>query len=555
MRILASYLIFLLFASPANAGFFDDLLGKAKRAADEVVGDSVDNIMGESPKGKQQQPSQEQPDNATTVESKKETTTKPPTHDKALVKSIQQNLKEQGYKVGVVDGLYGVGTKKAIQAYQLDHGLKRDGLASHTLLTRLQQTQGNSSMTQTAASTDAGLLEPTIAALQLAAVHYRPETLDKESNLKRVLLRVHPEYNNVVGNEFKWQKQKDQLKSQLLEEAKNVSLRFEVMPWREDSVARARPLELQKYDFDKSAFFVQFATGNFRSVLIKMLIPGDSSLPAQYPQQINWIAVNSDKAEQISDYFGKKQRKLYPGYRFKVIGTDISSSIPVPIIEFEGDQLDLYAMESIPQGNMMKTEFKLMARAAIPVDKAVAAAESKKVTFDSHKASDTDVIKNASIDGVSLGMDVDKAVHSLQSRGIKMNGASKYSKLTGVTIEGSGKTADGKGWLKVMIRQMDGKVYQYQKSVGYLLDRLPLTDGTRVEDLKKRYQDEFILRFADSRYSYTDPYGKVDFDDETQPPYNRKVTSPHITSNVAAGNGRFSATMDMHWKNLVGANW
>ncbi len=563
MRFLSLYIAILLFTSPVYAGFLDDLVDKAKQTADEVVGDSFGNIIGGSSSDKQSQtPKDAESDAAVTSESKvhssqsptKQTQSAMQVQDKTLVKSIQQQLKEQGYPVGVVDGLYGAGTKKAIAAYQEDQGITVDGLPSQTLLNRLQETQSQESGIPSAITNDE-LPEPTIAGLQLAAVHFRPKVLDNETLFKDVLLSVHPEFKQVVSNEFKWHKQKGELKERLLREAKNTPLRFDAIPWRESSVSKARPVELKKYDFEKSAYFVRFATGNFRTVLLKMLIPGDSSLPAKYPDQVVWLPMNPDTAEQISNYFDNKQRRLFLRYRFKVVGTDISSSRPVPVIEFENNQLEFYAMKLIPQGNQMKTEYKLMAKASILVDDAVKVVDAKRETFDNPKASDAGVIKNADIDGVKLGMEINQALHNLQSQGIKMGAPGPSSKLTGVTIKGDGKTADGMGWVKVMIRQIDGRVYQYEKTVGYLLKRLPLGDGTDVDDLEKRYKDAFISKFSNSRYSYSSPYGNIDFDDETQPPYNKKVTSPHITARVSAENGRFTANINMHWKKLVGANW
>ena len=45
------------------------------------------------------------------------------------VYDIQQALKDLGYPVGEVDGLYGQLTRAAVSAFQDDSGLYRDGIA------------------------------------------------------------------------------------------------------------------------------------------------------------------------------------------------------------------------------------------------------------------------------------------------------------------------------------------------------------------------------------------------------------------------------------------
>ena len=56
-----------------------------------------------------------------------------------LVLEIQQALATTGYYRGVVDGLYGPQTKKAISDYQRSEGLSVTGEASEDLLSHLKK--------------------------------------------------------------------------------------------------------------------------------------------------------------------------------------------------------------------------------------------------------------------------------------------------------------------------------------------------------------------------------------------------------------------------------
>ena len=47
----------------------------------------------------------------------------------AAVKTLQTELKNQGYYSGKIDGIYGKGTVSAVKAFQKKNGLKPDGIA------------------------------------------------------------------------------------------------------------------------------------------------------------------------------------------------------------------------------------------------------------------------------------------------------------------------------------------------------------------------------------------------------------------------------------------
>ena len=480
LPIVLATVLLLIAGTSVNAGFWDNVVNKAKQAAEGVVNDSIDEAS-ENTSVEKSQPSQQQSASTT-----------------------QPSPSELGFE-----------------------------------------------------KTDAGqnLPEPTPGASMLAAVHFQPYLLDDESTLKRVLLTVHPEMQSVVSNEFQWHKRKEELKNQMLEEAKAAQLAFELQPWRDSSTTRERAVELFKYDFERQAFQVRFATGTTRQVITKMLLPGGGEPAPKYPQVITLFPVETGKAEQIDNYFGNKQRRVYLHYRLKVMGSLIDASRPTPVIEFENDKFDLYALESTPQGNQMHTEYKYLATVVIPTTDSPAATPAVQKTVEDGSAGPTDTIKNLELDGVRLGMPIDVALKQLAEHGFAMEQPSQPSKLTGITINGRKNTADGAGWIKIMIRHVNGIVYQYDKNVDYLLDRLP--EGTSVSDLRQKYHDEFVGKVSGARYSYTEPNGRMHFDDSSPPPYNRKISSPHarVILSEATKAGRFHAGIDIEWKQPVGVDW
>lgn len=62
------------------------------------------------------------------------------------VKKLQQALKDKGYEINNVDGIFGNETKKAVMAFQKDNNLKVDGIAGTETLSALgMNTQTNNS--------------------------------------------------------------------------------------------------------------------------------------------------------------------------------------------------------------------------------------------------------------------------------------------------------------------------------------------------------------------------------------------------------------------------
>ena len=361
--------------------------------------------------------------------------------------------------------------------------------------------------------------------------------------------------------QFKWHKQKEDLKQKLIKEAETAALSFEVQPWQDSSMSKSRSLELVKYDFDRQAFRVRFSVGTFTP---KMLVSARAEPAPKYAPQIDWVPIDPDTAEKIADYFGNTKRQVYLHYRFRVVGALVETARPVPVVEFENDQYALYARESTVQGNKMHQEFKHLATARLPLTDTPVFKPIAEKPPSKNAAAATDVVKNAEVDGITLGMAIQTALARLAEHGFEMYpvAGKKPSPMSGVTIEGKGVTADGAGWIKVFVYHMDGVVYRYQKTATYFLDRLP--QGLTDSDLRNTYHDRFTGIFNGARYQYTDQKKHMHFDDSSPPPYNRKITSPHATVYLSEASGRsgkkykyvrWNARIILDWKGLVGASW
>ena len=438
--------------------------------------------------------------------------------------------------------------------------LTRDSAVSPAQSTQSKQSdQGTQTSTaakqqNTEAAPASGLPEPTIGSMMLAAVHFRPNLLDNESTFKRVLLAVHPDKRPILSNEFQWRKQKDELKQQLLDEARSARLNFEMRPWRETSVTADRPIELHKYDFDRQAYRVGFATGTVNHFGI--MIPGRSAPEPRYGE-LGWFAMPPERAEQIANRFGNTKRILYLGYSFQVTGALIETDQPIPVIALADDQFDLYQRHIQQQGNTMVPRYEHLGTVKAPLADPPQQVPIARQSPDPDAPQTSKVVRNAEIDGVKLGMSIGQALTALEQHGYEMETPGQPSTITGVTVEGRRTTADGTGWVNIMLRQIDGKVYQIKKDIGYLIERLP--EGLTTATLHEQYQQELTAPFAGARYEYAQNNRAVRFDDMSPPPYNKRITSPHAQVRVAppvqSHSGRWTAGVDLNWKDLVGADW
>ena len=215
-------------------------------------------------------------------------------------------------------------------------------------------------------SAEASLPEPSPAAFMLAAVHFRPQLLDDGDMLQRVLLTVHPGLQSVVSDADQWRKRKDELKEQLLTEAASPQLSFEIQPWRESSMSQSLPVELVKYDFGRKAYLVKFPRDEAFRVTPARLISQNGEPAAKYLDAIIWFYMDPVTGEQISRYFGQKKRIVYLHYWLHAVGMRSDNSDPTPVVEFESDRLELFALFSKPQDNQLHPGFKYLTRVMVP---------------------------------------------------------------------------------------------------------------------------------------------------------------------------------------------
>jgi hypothetical protein len=544
MRTYLAVAVLSFSCGNANAGFFDDMVNEAKQATGQIIVNTMDSVIN-GQQHQEQQPQQPQPAQASQPAAKSYQA-QAPAYDKQLVRDIQTALNEHGYNTGKPDGLYGKGTRKAISAYQKDKGLAVDGKPSATLLASLQQAPKASADAGKPMAPGSNLPEPTLPAMKLAAVHYRPDTLDSDNTLRYILVTAHREYATVVTNEFQWRKRKSEFKQQMLAESAAATLEFEAQPWHESSISKLTPYEFKTYDFDKQAFRTWIYPQN--------LIPGGASLP-RYPHTIGSLPLSMDKAEAISNYFGNKKRQVFARYRFKVVGADTSSGRPEPIVEFDGDRVEFYAREIKPQGNTAKTTFKHLVTVTLPVVGAkVAAAPVKPATPAPVSAGKGGAVRSAELGGVRLGMPIAEALDNMRKHGIEVAAPLDGGKSGSGNIKGQSTTPDGAGWIKYAGVYKDGVVYQFQETVGYLGERLPLGDGTTAEQIEQHYRDEFNGKFSGAPYTSKDYAGRQHYDDESRAEFSGLTRTPHAYVLVGhSRGGRISAMAYMEWKKVANA--
>lgn len=362
-QLLATIIILIGTANSVHADLFGDMVNKAKN----TLGRGIENVMGDKEKNTDSQEST--PQNA-------DSTAPVKTYDTIQVKAIQEKLNSLGYNAGPVDGQMGSATHNAIKAFERDQGLPVTGEPSATLLSHIKA--ANLKAGTTTAPRDGSLPEPDVAAMSLAAVHFHPEFLEDEHNLKNILLQVHPELGRDVANEFKWRKHKDEYKQMMLEKAKNAQLEFEILPWRERSIAKSRRIQLVEYDFDRQAFVARFSVGVAKQITPKMFMAGTGEPDPKYAQQISYIPMPEDDAEKVSDYFGNKDRHVYPAYKLRATGVTTSSHRPAPTIEFVDDSIRLYAVTRGQYASDHEFDFEHLIDIKLPLAQAPSNASGAK---------------------------------------------------------------------------------------------------------------------------------------------------------------------------------
>ncbi len=98
----------------------------------------------------------------------------PPLEDKSSVKEIQRLLTKAGYKPGPADGSIGPKTKRAIEAFQSNSGLRADGIPTAPLLASLRTTTAKTRVKANTAT-------PTVSrqAVQKATIDKAPANTSK----------------------------------------------------------------------------------------------------------------------------------------------------------------------------------------------------------------------------------------------------------------------------------------------------------------------------------------------------------------------------------------
>ncbi len=214
-----------------------------------------------------------------------------------------------------------------------------------------------------AAAGDSGLQAPTEAAIELAILHYVPGLIDEESNLKQAIRRVYPDEAKVLdgGNEFEWNRRKDEFKKRLLAAAADAPVTFEINPWRE--FGKVPTLQLGSYDFGQQAFMVyQFG---LRPYLRNQLQDRHNfRLAGKDPDAIKWLPMEPGRAEAL--FAGQPSRKLYPRFTYTITemqrvdawrgGAAVARNW-TPTVAI--DELELYAKQAGGQGKSA-ADFKLI---------------------------------------------------------------------------------------------------------------------------------------------------------------------------------------------------
>jgi len=347
----------------AHAGFFDQLVNDAKKTVEDTIqnsnGDTSNNHNGVETSGHSVTDSQAGQPKSTTSGNTVHTV-----YDKSQVREIQQGLNSLGYNAGTPDGLYGQGTRQAIESFQHDNGLVADGKPSSTLLAQIKDKQKKSPAAAApggAASMPESPQELGRAAYR-ATLHYHPEVLGDETWLKNSAYKLFPEESvSFTGNEFAWQKNKAAMKQKILNEIDNPPLTL-TASWSNQSGGY---LVVGNYDFDKKGF----------KILSAKISPSGVGDNRPYTERLlaairskGWLPVPQDKAEKIAS---AGMRRLYSKFDFTITGAKkylhkgeikLLSEFRIDKIgfySFQNQQYDYVATLDIPDIAEKKTETAL----------------------------------------------------------------------------------------------------------------------------------------------------------------------------------------------------
>ena len=185
------------------------------------------------------------------------------------------------------------------------------------------QTPGAGTAASTDESTDG--TSPTPANITRAILHYAPEMIDNEANLKQVVRILYPEEAEWAYNEFEWHKRKDEFKQNILREAKNAPVSFEIRPWPEDYHNNSMVvMQLGQYDFNQNAFSI--AEFTLKSVLRNQMLDRPFfTVAGRKLDSIRWLPMAPQAAEKLlngNGGLGTAGRILYSRFTYTITGVN-----------------------------------------------------------------------------------------------------------------------------------------------------------------------------------------------------------------------------------------
>jgi peptidoglycan hydrolase-like protein with peptidoglycan-binding domain len=448
---LLALMLAMFAVKPASAGLFDDMLNKAKQAAQDAYDDAVNGDDGGNTTGTSQQPAPPPaPASAQTY-----TPLKKPAYDPVLVRQIQERLNVLGYSAGKPDGLYGPGTREAIKSFQAQRGIAADGLPSQSLLTALQTTEPSKSNPASATTPaksvgsgvhSAGTLPTSSRNIARALLSLAPEKFPQrpDKELKQLVVAFYPEERQkVLGDEFYWQKNKAGFIQKMLAESKGAPRTFEVAPWINNApTAGDLPgkyrvdLIAGRYDFQRQAFPIHMQGGS-KSIRLPWIhgvnykLVGTLTQPKKY-----WLEIPPDKAEALNEQlvggqsldgrfrftivdvvgfdpekhpdFAKVEKYYKKGGKAKAAALD--NLTPVALVKIEDNKVEVYAAKK-PGPVKTQDDLRYLTSLDISAEAQVAGAGKKKAANKKAAAAGATLTGFATADilGIKLGMPMDEA--------------------------------------------------------------------------------------------------------------------------------------------------
>lgn len=177
--------------------------------------------------------------------------------------------------------------------------------------------------------------KPTLTARELAIVHFRPDVLNDEAWLKRIAGNVDISRRSWMNtDEFRWRREKDAIKAEILEQAKRVPTDFDITPWP----GREVMADLGQYDFNRNAFKMRVHIG------------ASAAWPWRGDNRVQWLPVPPDVAEKMTAGFKNQGRMVYARYRLKIVGVEPKGSGQrvYPFFDDRIEKVDVYTLNGAP---------------------------------------------------------------------------------------------------------------------------------------------------------------------------------------------------------------